>query len=118
MSGEDELPNLAVPVHTTDPVVLWLVRLRLKARPRYLTILEAFLDYSGHRVDSLVEAARLDRHTMHETVKSFIASRLDSRAEREFAYSALRSFFTRCRVFLPTDPDYDVGGRSERWWLT
>ncbi|SRR6266545_6917415 len=118
MSDEAGRANLAVRVHTTDPVELWLIRLRPKARPRYLAMLYAFLDYSGHGVDSLVEAARRDRRTMHETVKSFIASRPDSWAEREFAYSAMRSFFSRCRVFLPTDPGYDVGGRRESWWLT
>ena len=47
-----------------------------------------------------------------------ITARLpDCWAEREFAYAVIHSFFTRCRIYLPTEPDYEVGGRKETWWL-
>jgi hypothetical protein len=117
VSAEPDRSALAVRVNTDDPVELWLIRLRPGARPRYLAMLEAFLEFGGHTVSSAIEAARDDRHDMLERVKAFIASRADDRAEREFAYSALQSFFTRARIYLPTDPGYSVGGRRERWWL-
>ena len=117
MSVNPEGSHLAVRASTTDPIELWLVRLRPGARARYLAMLRAFLARSGHTEASVVDAARADRHAMYELVKAFIASLPDSRSEREFAYSALQSFFTRCRVFLPTDPGYSVGGRKESWWL-
>jgi hypothetical protein len=114
---DPEPPALAVRVDTNDPVELWLIRLRPGARSRYLTLLQAFLDHGGHTVTSAIDAARRDRHAMFESVKAFIAALPDVSAEREFAYSALQSFFTRCRIHLPTNPGYTVGGLRERWWL-
>lgn len=112
----DPIP-LAVRADTTDPVELWLIRLRPAARPRYLATLRAFLTYSGHSVESVIEAAQRDRYAIHEALKSFVASLPDSWTEHEFAYAAIRSFFSRCRIFLPTDPGYEVGGKKEQWWL-
>jgi hypothetical protein len=117
MSPVPDRSALAVRAHTADPVELWLIRLRPGARARYLALLEAFLEHGGHTVSSAIEAAREDRHATFELVKVFIASLPDVRAEREFAYSALQSFFTRSRIYLPTDPGYAVGGCRERWWL-
>jgi hypothetical protein len=114
---DPETPALAVRTNTDDPVELWLIRLRPGARSRYLALFRAFLDHGGHTVTSAIEAARLDRQAMFELVKAFIAALPDVSAEREFAYSALQSFFTRCRIHLPTDPGYTVGGLRERWWL-
>jgi hypothetical protein len=116
MHGTD-ISALAVRANTADPVELWLIRLRPGARTRYLAMLQAFLTHGGHTVTSAIEAACRDRHVMFELVKAFIASLPDVSAEREFAYSALQSFFTRCRIHLPTDPGYAVGGVKERWWL-
>ena len=108
---------LAVRADTADPVELWLIRLRPAARPRYLATLRLFLDFGDQGVEEAIEAAKRDRHKMHEMLKSFVASLPDSWTEREFAYAAIRSFFSRCRIFLPTEPGYQVGGKKERWWL-
>jgi hypothetical protein len=80
-------------------------------------MLNAFLDFGGYTTTSAIEAARENRHAMHETVKAFIGSLPDDWAQRAFAYSGLRAFFSRCRIYLPTDPSYEVGGRREEWWL-
>jgi len=109
--------TLAVRADTTDPVELWLIRLRPAARPRYLALLQAFLAYAGHSVESALEAAQADRYAMHECIQAFVASQPDVWSEREFAYAGVRSFFSRCRIFLPTDPGYAVGGQKDRWWL-
>jgi hypothetical protein len=104
-------------VDTADPVELWLIRLRPAARPRYLAMLRSFLSFCDVTVEDAIQEARQDRHEMHESVKSFVASLPDLWTEREFAYAAIRSFFSRCRIYLPTDPGYRVGGQKERWWL-
>jgi hypothetical protein len=117
MSTDTDASALAVRANTADPVELWLMRLRPGARTRYLAMLRAFLDHAGHTVTSAIAAAREDRHATFELVRAFIASLPAVSAEREFAYSALQSFFTRCRIHLPTDPGYVVGGLEERWWL-
>ena len=111
------LRHLAVRVDTTDPVELWLIRLRPAARTRYLLALRAFLTFCGHGFYSVLQAAEQDRHQVHERLKAFIASMPSVWADRAFAYAAIRSYFSRNHASLPSDPGYEVGGERDRWWV-
>lgn len=112
--------RLAVRADTTDPVELWLVRLNPQARPRFLTLLYGFLDYCGYdppAVSQILAEAAQDPWKMYQTIKAYTAALSEFRTERVFAYTGLRSFFSRCRIYLPSESHYDPGGRLDEWWL-
>lgn len=112
--------RLAVRADTTDPVELWLVRLNPQARPRFLTLLYSFLDYCGYdplTVSQVLAEANQDPWKMYQTIKAYVVTFSELRAERVFAYTGLRSFFSRCRIYLPSESYYDPGGKVEEWWL-
>lgn len=112
--------RLAVRADTTDPVELWLVRLNPQARPRFLCLLYDFLEQYGYgplTATTAIADAKRNPPAMWDKIKAYIAAQPDCRQTRLFAHSGLRSFFSRARVFLPSDPAYDPGGKPDEWWV-
>lgn len=112
--------RLAVRADTTDPVELWLVRLNPQARTRFLNLLYDFLDRFGYgplTATTAIADARQAPFAMCERIQEYIAAQPDCRETRMFAFAGLRSFFSRARIFLPSDPFYDPGGKTDEWWV-
>ncbi|MCC7163809.1 MAG: hypothetical protein IT331_15040 [Anaerolineae bacterium] len=99
---------------------MWLVRLNPQARTRFLTLLYEFLEWSGYgplTATAAIADAKQNPPAMWGKLKAYIAVQPDCRETRMFALAGLRSFFSRARVFLPSDPFYDPGGKIDEWWL-
>ena len=81
----------------------WLTRLRPGARPAYRATVLAFARHLRAGPDGLVRRAQRDYgYPMLHQVQRYVLTR-GSRADRQWTYAALRSFFAHSRVELPRD---------------